>query len=165
MKGEAQNSAVDWWTFGILCYEMMTGATPFRAKTSEEVLKKITSSDRIHWDADVGSSEARKVVKKLLKRDPKKRLGAEHGATEIKKSPWFSTVNFSLIRNEDPPIIPTNVPSLADFEGVDMDRDEQEARDDEGPESDPEDNPVLKGNSTAFADFDMQREDTDNHKY
>lgn len=144
---------------------MMTGTTPFRAKTSEEVLKKITSSDRINWESDVGSPDARKIVKKLLRRDPKKRLGAEHGATEIKKNPWFADVNFSLIRNEEPPIIPSNVPCLADFDGVDMERDEKEARDDEGPESDPEDNPVLKGNSTAFADFDMQRENTENNKY
>lgn len=144
---------------------MLTGATPFRAKTSEEVLKKITSSDRLHWEPEIGSPDARRIVKKLLKRDPKKRLGAEHGATEIKKSPWFASVNFSLIRNEDPPIIPTNVPSLDDFNGVDMEREEKEARDDEGPESDPEDNQVLKENSKAFADFDMQRGNTENSKY
>lgn len=145
VKGEAQGSAVDWWTFGILIYEMMTGTTPFRAKTSEEVLANITGSDRIHWEGDIGSSEARKIVRKLLKRDQKKRLGAENGATDIKNHPWFSCINFSLIRNDQPPIVPTDVPSLDDFEGVDLDK---------GSDSDAS---SSSSEDEAFADFKMKR--------
>lgn len=164
VKGEAQNSAVDWWTFGILIYEMMAGSTPFRAKTSDEILAKITGSERVHWESDVGSQEAKKVVKKLLRRDPKKRLGAEHGASDIKKCAWFASVNFSLIRNETPPIIPNDVPSLEDFDGVDLDREEKKARIAAGSDSDSDDNPALEGNE-AFAEFDMQRESTYLHRY
>jgi protein-serine/threonine kinase len=157
VKGENQNSTVDWWTFGILIYEMMTGTTPFRADKSEEVLAKITGSERVHWEGDVGSPEARKIVKKLLHRDPKKRLGAEHGATEIKKSAWFESVNFSLIRNEQPPIIPSDVPSLSDFDGIDIDREEAGA----GRESDEGDKGEKAADSSgAFAAFDMHRDET-----
>eukprot|EP00173_Palmaria_palmata_P000157 Plantae.Rhodophyta-Palmaria_palmata.ctg10720.p1 GENE.Plantae.Rhodophyta-Palmaria_palmata.ctg10720~~Plantae.Rhodophyta-Palmaria_palmata.ctg10720.p1 ORF type:complete len:345 (-),score=64.20 Plantae.Rhodophyta-Palmaria_palmata.ctg10720:221-1180(-) len=171
VKGERQNSAVDWWTFGILIYEMMSGTTPFRAKTSEEVLAKITNThEKIVWDHDVGSVEARKIVRKLLKRDPKKRLGSDHGATEIKKSGWFSNMNFSLIRNEAPPIIPSNMPDLLDFEGVDLVRDdarkkaENKGDDDDGSD----DEEVATGEaskSNAFAAFDMQRKAEDLHQY
>lgn len=146
VKGECQGSAVDWWTFGILIYEMMTGTTPFRAKTSDEILAKITGSDRVHWDGDIGSSEARKIVRKLLKRDQKKRLGSENGATDIKNHPWFAGINFSLIRNDQPPIIPSNVPSLDDFEGVDLDRGDQD------------DSSSSSSEDEAFADFQMKRD-------
>lgn len=171
VKGERQNSAVDWWTFGILIYEMMSGTTPFRAKTSEEVLANITNThEKIVWDHDVGSVEARKMVRKLLKRDPKKRLGSEHGATEIKKSGWFSNVNFSLIRNEVPPIIPSNVPDLQDFEGVDLVRDEARKKaenkgDDDDDSDDEEEGAGEASKSNAFAAFDMQRKAEDLHQY
>jgi serine/threonine protein kinase len=164
VKGEPQNSAVDWWTLGILLYEMMCGTTPFRSATSDEVLAKIVCSDRIHWESGIGSPDARKLVKKLLHRDPKKRLGAEQGATEIKKSNFFASINFSLIRNEKPPIIPSDVPSLSDFDGVDLERDERLAKHMGDSDSDPDDNPPTD-NDKAFAQFDMQRAQTDLSQY
>merc|ERR1711937_190612 len=52
------------------------------------------------------SKHARKLMKVLLHREPKKRLGTEHGAQEIKKHEWFKPVNWALIRNQPPPIVP-----------------------------------------------------------
>jgi len=46
-------------------------------------------------------------LKRLITADPKKRLGGEHGASDIKEHKWFKLkTNFALIRNEKPPLIP-----------------------------------------------------------
>lgn len=42
----------------------------------------------------------------LLERDPEKRLGAAHGAEEIKAHPFFKSINWALLRHETAPYIP-----------------------------------------------------------
>ena len=54
------------------------------------------------------------LVKRLLDKDPKKRLGAEHGAADIKEHPFFKgKVNWALIRNQKPPIKPVLTNSVS----------------------------------------------------
>ena len=53
------------------------------------------------------SKEGKKLIKLLLKTNPKHRLGSEHGATDIKEHPFFNEkINWGLLRNMTPPIIP-----------------------------------------------------------
>lgn len=106
INGVGQGSAVDWWTLGILIYEMLTGTTPFKGSHADETFSNIVSH-QLKWPDDVTvSNECKHVVKRLLRREPEKRLGAENGATDIKRAKWFSGFNFALVRNETPPIIP-----------------------------------------------------------
>lgn len=48
-------------------------------------------------------------MKKLLKKDEKKRLGSKRGASDIKEHPWFKSVSWALLRHQTPPIIPNLV--------------------------------------------------------
>lgn len=159
VNGENQTSAVDWWTFGILIFEMMTGTTPFRSGTSEEVMGKIVGPDRVHFPEEVDiSPEAKRVVRKLLRRDAKKRLGSENGATDIKNARWFEDLNFTLIRNEDPPIVPP-IPDIQALIEEDKygssDEDEEDDRHPQSARSGSDEEPEL------FANFDMKREKAD----
>ncbi|CAN8074728.1 unnamed protein product [Agarophyton chilense] len=106
VNGVSQSSAVDWWTLGILIYEMLTGTTPFKGSYTDETFKNIVNENVKFPDDITISNDCKQLVKKLLRRDADKRLGAQEGATEIKKSRWFREFNFALIRNETPPIIP-----------------------------------------------------------
>eukprot|EP00177_Eucheuma_denticulatum_P002921 GFKZ01005247.1.p1 GENE.GFKZ01005247.1~~GFKZ01005247.1.p1 ORF type:complete len:506 (-),score=74.63 GFKZ01005247.1:634-2151(-) len=106
VNGVSQSSAVDWWTLGILIYEMLTGTTPFKGSDTDETFSNIVH-DQLRWPDDITiSADCKSLVKKLLRREADKRLGAENGATDIKRSRWFKDFNFALIRNETPPIIP-----------------------------------------------------------
>lgn len=106
VNGEGQSSAVDWWTLGILIYEMLTGTTPFKGNGTDETFNNIVK-EQLKWPDDITvSTECKQLVKKLLRREADKRLGAENGASDIKRSKWFKDFNFALIRNEKPPIKP-----------------------------------------------------------
>lgn len=134
VNGNAQSSAVDWWTLGILVYEMLCGTTPFKGSIADDTFSNIVK-EKLHWPDDVHvSTECKSVVKKLLRRDADKRLGAENGASDIKRARWFAGINFPLIRNETPPIVPkTHDPhDLSQYRPLRDDEDDEAVPDDEG---------------------------------
>jgi len=109
IEGFGHTSAVDWWTFGILIYEMVYGSTPFKGENRKDTFKHILDGEHFLKlpDAPVLSADGKHILKRLLVGDPKKRLGGEHGAADIKEQKWFKNkINFALIRNEKPPLIP-----------------------------------------------------------
>mmetsp|Transcript_16936 Transcript_16936/g.41362 ORF Transcript_16936/g.41362 Transcript_16936/m.41362 type:complete len:464 (+) Transcript_16936:146-1537(+) len=113
IKGSGQSSAVDWWTFGILIYEMAYGFTPFKGDTQHATFSNICGSDRISIpDKPELSGGFKKMIRGLLARDPGKRLGSKHGAAELKKCEFLQEVKWAFIRNQQPPYIPTPVDPL-----------------------------------------------------
>eukprot|EP01087_Luapelamoeba_hula_P018337 TRINITY_DN5898_c0_g1_i1.p1 TRINITY_DN5898_c0_g1~~TRINITY_DN5898_c0_g1_i1.p1 ORF type:complete len:556 (+),score=139.28 TRINITY_DN5898_c0_g1_i1:114-1781(+) len=111
IEGYGHTSSVDWWTFGILMYEMLYGNTPFRGRTRDDTFNHILNSTNPKFPDDPPTSkDVRALIRRLLDKDPRKRLGAEHGAADIKEHPFFKgKVNFALIRNQKPPIVPPPV--------------------------------------------------------
>lgn len=110
LHGEGYGASVDWWTLGILMYEMLYGFTPFRGSSQNDTFSKIEKGstkfpDHPRTGAPV-SKDCKSLIRKLLTHDPKKRLGSEHGASDIKNHPFFAKLNLPLIRNQTPPIIP-----------------------------------------------------------
>jgi len=108
IQGTGHNATVDWWTFGILMYEMLYGSTPFRGSTRDATFSSINKAKiqfPQHRRGNI-SKECKDLLKMLLNRDPKKRLGSSGGAEDIKDHPFFKGVKWQLIRNQTPPIIP-----------------------------------------------------------
>jgi len=104
--GRGHTSTVDWWTYGILLYEMRFGRTPFRGRNQDDTFSRVLDNSVKFPEDVIASKDLKSLVRKLLHKDPKKRLGGQHGASEIKEHPFFKSVNWALIRNETPPIIP-----------------------------------------------------------
>eukprot|EP01104_Vermistella_antarctica_P007510 TRINITY_DN1847_c0_g4_i1.p1 TRINITY_DN1847_c0_g4~~TRINITY_DN1847_c0_g4_i1.p1 ORF type:complete len:443 (+),score=116.17 TRINITY_DN1847_c0_g4_i1:282-1610(+) len=129
ITGYGHTGSVDWWTFGILLFEMLCGHTPFRGRNRDQTFAQIMKGG-IDWPSTVNvTKDCKNIIRKLLNADPKKRLGSVHGASDIKDHPWFkSKVNWALIRHETPPIMPklkditdtSNFRSLKDDESADQ---------------------------------------------
>eukprot|EP00292_Cryptomonas_paramecium_P005312 CAMPEP_0113710256 /NCGR_PEP_ID=MMETSP0038_2-20120614/30050_1 /TAXON_ID=2898 /ORGANISM="Cryptomonas paramecium" /LENGTH=418 /DNA_ID=CAMNT_0000636281 /DNA_START=95 /DNA_END=1347 /DNA_ORIENTATION=+ /assembly_acc=CAM_ASM_000170 len=65
----------DWWSLGILIYEMLTGLPPFYNHDSQLAYRNLLTRP-IEFPADKVSPAARSLIKGLLERDPARRLGA-----------------------------------------------------------------------------------------
>ena len=66
---------VDWWSLGIIIYELLIGVTPFFNRNKNMLLEKITKSKVVFPDRKkykiAFSDELMDLVGQLLKKDPK----------------------------------------------------------------------------------------------
>jgi protein-serine/threonine kinase len=133
--GKGYGASVDWWTFGILMYEMLYGVTPFRGKSRADTFHRIDKSVVKFPDHPrcTVSKDCKSLIKKLLNHDPEKRLGYEQGAAEIKAHPFFEKTNLQLILNSKPPIVP-NLSGPRDFRYFSSRIDDKDDDDDEDME-------------------------------
>lgn len=112
IQGLGHGSAVDWWTFGVFLYELLHGKTPFEGDSDEKTLRNIlqeplsfprtSSSNGIDCE-EMG--KARDLMRKLLVKNPKKRIGSLWGSVEIKRHEFFKGVHWPLIRSLEPPVM------------------------------------------------------------
>jgi serum/glucocorticoid-regulated kinase 2 len=108
LLGHAYTQTVDWWTLGVLLYEMLTGSPPFCNKNNNtsEIHRKILS-EPVYF-TDFVPPSAQNILTKLLNRNPKQRLGA-NGASEIKAHPFFDCIDWAkLLRREYEPTFKPN---------------------------------------------------------
>ncbi|XP_045485620.1 ribosomal protein S6 kinase alpha-4-like [Pieris rapae] len=108
---QGHDIAVDWWSVGVLTYELLTGASPFTVEgeknTQQEITKRIVKCS-YPVPNDV-SPEVQDFIKKLLVKDPRRRLGGgERDAEELKRHAFFKTLDWeAAARREIPaPFVP-----------------------------------------------------------
>ncbi|KAF7288517.1 Non-specific serine/threonine protein kinase [Mycena chlorophos] len=117
LNGHGYNKTIDWWTLGVLLYEMLAGLPPFYDEVTDRMYEKILN-DPLVFPPEIGT-EARSILTQLLDRDPTQRLGV-NGASEIKKHPFFASMDFELLGQKkiQPPFKP-NVASPVDVSNFD----------------------------------------------
>lgn len=101
LKGQRYGASVDWWSFGILLYEMMGFRTPFYDKNRKVMFRGI-----INLEPSFPSNftvEAKAILLRLLEKDPARRLGCK-GAAEVKMAIFFRRLDFKkMTQCEIPP--------------------------------------------------------------
>jgi len=108
IQKQGHGKAVDWWSLGILCYELSTGQPPFYSENLHTMYRKIRTEDVVY--PDNLSAHCIDFIKKLLIRDPKERLGYGDGSLkDIQKHFWFEDLSWSdiLELKVDPPYKPS----------------------------------------------------------
>lgn len=95
--------AVDWWSVGVLTYELLTGASPFtvveQRNTQNDISRRIQKSDP-PLPSTLGEI-VKDFILKMLHKDPKKRLGGNSkSADEIKRHPFFNGINWQDLKRK-----------------------------------------------------------------
>lgn len=111
--------SVDWWSFGVLLYEMCAGIPPFYAKDHLKLYEKIVQGKfkiSSHF-----SPELAELVSHILQVDLSKRYGnLKGGINEIKEHSWFKNVNWLDLLNyrEVPQFVPhvKNATDISNFD-------------------------------------------------
>jgi len=106
--------SVDWWSLGILFYEMIAGFSPFYTHDTQLMYRRILFG-KLKFPKGLFSDEAKSLIKGLLARNPQHRLGAYQDAAEIKSHPFFANINWEALANkQSPPPFKPNVISADD---------------------------------------------------
>jgi serine/threonine protein kinase len=108
IQGIDYGAAVDWWSLGALGYDLLTGAPPFVGNNNAKIQEKIVKS-KLTLPYYL-STDAKDLLTRLLRKDPKKRLGFNmpKDMQTIKNHRFFRKINWKKLeaRELEPPIVP-----------------------------------------------------------
>ena len=99
ITGEGHNRAADWWSYGILMYEMFFGIPPFFCDNQEKMYQLITRAELRFPKKIIISDNAKDLLQKLLIKDQDERLGSKSGFNEIKAHPFFKGFDFDALEH------------------------------------------------------------------
>ncbi|CAL8328225.1 unnamed protein product [Boreogadus saida] len=115
LLGQKYNSSVDWWSFGVLLYEMLIGQSPFHGQDEEALFQSIRTDNPSYppWLP----KDAKDILVKLFVREPEQRLGIKGN---VRQHIFFSGTDWDAmeLRQVEPPFRPT-VKSASDCSNFD----------------------------------------------
>ncbi|XP_053233589.1 protein kinase C delta type isoform X2 [Podarcis raffonei] len=115
LQGLKYTFSVDWWSFGVLLYEMLIGQSPFHGDDEDELFESIRV-DTPHYPRWI-TKESKDILEKLFERDPTRRLGI---TGNIRDHSFFKAINWTALekREVEPPFKP-KVKSASDYSNFD----------------------------------------------
>lgn len=112
LLNKGHGKGVDWWTLGILCYEMVCGQPPFMDDEDPMGIYQQILSGQLHFPRFF-DRVSKNFIKKILVADLTKRYGClRHGSIDLKKHKWFSGFDFDQLYKKL--IIPPFMPAVED---------------------------------------------------
>jgi len=102
--------SADWWSFGVLLYEMLHGLPPFYDTERPVMFANIQQADLTFPSDEFTDPDVKSLLRSLLNRDQ----AARPSVTELKAHPWFGSIDWEALYKRD--ITPPFVPRPADVE-------------------------------------------------
>jgi len=107
LRQRGYTKAVDWWSLGVLLYEMVVGSPPFYSKNRQLTFRLILSAE-LNFPEGM-DAQCVHLIRALLTREPKKRLGSgSHGAADVRAHPFFESIDWASLMTKTlpPPFVP-----------------------------------------------------------
>jgi len=123
IQGHEYSYEVDWWSFGTMLYEMLTGITPFWAGTHSDMYVRVLQDELQFPDDRAIDQDTKSLIRGLLQRVPSLRICEPR----IKKHPYFSMIDWSHVYYKRyippyiPPIDPSNASDTQNFDNTFLD--------------------------------------------
>ncbi|KAI0082131.1 hypothetical protein K474DRAFT_1586259 [Panus rudis PR-1116 ss-1] len=147
IQGLPYSYEVDWWSFGTMLYEMLTGITPFWANNHSDMYYRVLQDELQFPEDRTMDQDTKSLIRGLLQRNPALRMKEPR----IKKHPYFSMIDWSHVYYKRyippyvPPIDPSNAGDTQNFDDTFLDME-----------------PVIKDENDDNTDTDQDRQtDTD----
>ncbi|KAF8971807.1 hypothetical protein BDZ97DRAFT_1901477 [Flammula alnicola] len=123
IQGLPYSYEVDWWSFGTMLYEMLTGITPFWANNHSDMYVRVLQDELQFPDDRAIDQDTKSLIRGLLQRVPSLRICEPR----IKKHPYFSMIDWSHVYYKRyippyiPPIDPSNASDTQNFDDTFLD--------------------------------------------
>ncbi|KAK9115140.1 hypothetical protein Syun_021937 [Stephania yunnanensis] len=108
LLGTGHGATADWWSVGVILFELIVGIPPFNAEHPQMIFDNILNRN-IPWPRvpEEMSYEAQDLIDRLLTEDPNQRLGA-NGASEVKQHVFFKDINWDTLARQKAAFVPTS---------------------------------------------------------
>ncbi|KAI0030612.1 kinase-like domain-containing protein [Vararia minispora EC-137] len=123
IQGLPYSYEVDWWSFGTMLYEMLTGITPFWADNHSDMYVRVLQDELVFPDDRAMDQDTKSMIRGLLQRNPALRIKEPR----IKRHPYFSMIDWSHVYYKRyippyiPPIDPSNASDTQNFDDTFLD--------------------------------------------
>ncbi|KAI9292313.1 phosphoinositide-dependent kinase-1 [Neoconidiobolus thromboides FSU 785] len=112
LEDKDANQSSDLWALGCICYQFLTGITPFNANNDYQIFQKIVALDYKFTDNILPIEKD--FIQKLLVKEPESRLGALDFNC-LKQHPIFDKIDFKNLHNQLPPPLNIKPPTIDNF--------------------------------------------------
>uniref|UniRef100_A0A804P8N8 non-specific serine/threonine protein kinase n=1 Tax=Zea mays TaxID=4577 RepID=A0A804P8N8_MAIZE len=108
LLGTGHGCSADWWSVGVILFELIVGIPPFNAEHPQTIFDNILNC-KIPWPhvPEEMSFDAQDLIDKLLTEDPHQRLGA-NGASEVKQHPFFKDISWDTLARQKAAFVPSS---------------------------------------------------------
>ncbi|GAB2225418.1 hypothetical protein Droror1_Dr00006210 [Drosera rotundifolia] len=108
LLGTGHGATADWWSVGVILFELIVGIPPFNAEHPQIIFDNILNRN-VPWPRvpEEMSREAQDIIDELLTEDPNLRLGAR-GASEVKQHPFFRDINWDTLARQKAAFVPAS---------------------------------------------------------
>ncbi|KAG6334654.1 hypothetical protein ID866_4436 [Astraeus odoratus] len=123
IQGLPYSYEVDWWSFGTMLYEMLTGITPFWANNHSDMYVRVLQDELQFPEDRAMDQDTKSLIRGLLQRNPALRICEPR----IKRHPYFSMIDWSHVYYKRyippyiPPIDPSNASDTQNFDDTFLD--------------------------------------------